>query len=632
MKDYAAPFHRYAPVLFLGVLTLAGLYIISLYNYPLFHSLAELFAIIIAGGIFVVIWNSRRFIDNNYLLFIGIAYLFVAFIDLIHTLAYKGMGVFPAYDANLPTQLWIMARYMESISLLIAPIFLHRKLRPALLFAVYTLITVLLLLSVFYWNIFPTCYIEGQGLTEFKILSEYIISLTLTGSLVSLLINRRSFDNYVLGLLIASIIFTIVSELAFTAYVSVYGFANMLGHLLKLISFYLIYAAILVTGLQKPYNLLFRQLKLSEEKYKLIIENSRDIIYTQDAEGKFLFMSPSVKETLGYNPSELQGRPFQTIVHPDDVPALEAVKRKTFENGELIPGFAYRLYDKSGAWHWYTSSGRVVRDANGSFLYYQGIARDITKLKEVEKRLEQSENELRDININLEEKVSERTRQLDATNKELRLALAGKESLLKEVHHRVKNNLMVISSLLNLQMKRTADVAAREALRESDSRIASMALIHQQVLRSGEYSTIDCESYISNLAKNIRNCAASDRKNIKLTINIEPGIMLDLDRAINLGLIINELLSNSFMHAFTNCKKGEISIYCRRLEDQVQLAIKDNGVGICEEVDVDRPLSLGLQLVNILVKQIDGTIKYEIAEGSVFTITFSTKPNSIQEV
>jgi two-component sensor histidine kinase len=214
----------------------------------------------------------------------------------------------------------------------------------------------------------------------------------------------------------------------------------------------------------------------------------------------------------------------------------------------------------------------------------------------------------------------------------LRSALTDKESLLQEVHHRVKNNLMIISSLLNLQMKRIADVAAREALRESDSRIASMSMIHEQVLRSGEYSSIDCLSYINNLSTNIRNSVAPDNKDIRLTIDIQPGITIGLNQAVCLGLIVNELVSNSFKYAFTGCEKCEITVSCRRCEDQVQLSIKDNGMGLPDEVDIDNPSSLGLQLVTILVKQLDGTIKYERDGGSKFTIMFSTKPKSIKEV
>jgi signal transduction histidine kinase len=251
--------------IFVWILVLVGLYLSSLYNYLLFHSLAELFSVIIAVGVFAIAWNSRRFLENNYLLYLGIAYLFVGAIDLVHTLAYKGMRIFPEFDANLPTQLWIAARYLEASSLLLAPWFLNRRLNPGLLFAGYFLTFTLLFLSIFYWKIFPLCYVEGVGLTPFKKISEYIICGVLAGGLAFLWRRRAEFDGNVLRLIVWSIILTIGSELAFTFYVSVYGLANFIGHILKILSFYLIYKALIETGLVKPYNLLFRNLKLGEE-------------------------------------------------------------------------------------------------------------------------------------------------------------------------------------------------------------------------------------------------------------------------------------------------------------------------------------------------------------------------------
>jgi hypothetical protein len=120
-----------------GIFITLGIYLLSLYHYLLFHSIAEIYSIIIACGIFMVAWNSRRFLDNNYLLFLGIAYLFIAGLDLVHTLGYKGMAIFKGYDTNLATQLWIAARYMESLSLLIAPLFFGRAIRIRLIFAIY---------------------------------------------------------------------------------------------------------------------------------------------------------------------------------------------------------------------------------------------------------------------------------------------------------------------------------------------------------------------------------------------------------------------------------------------------------------------------------------------------------------
>ena len=243
-----------------GLVILSGLYLTSLYSYVLFHSIAEIFSIVIAFGIFVIAWNSRKFINNNYLLFLGIAYLFVGGVDLIHTLAYKGMGVFTGYNANLPTQLWIAARYMQGFSLLAAPLFLGRRLDHRLVFAGYSAVVLSLFTAIFYIEIFPDCYIEGVGLTTFKKTSEYIICLVLLLSAVALFRKRDEFEKDVFQLLLFSIIATVFSELAFTFYISVYGLSNLSGHFLKLGAFYFIYRAIIETGLMRPYDLIFRDL------------------------------------------------------------------------------------------------------------------------------------------------------------------------------------------------------------------------------------------------------------------------------------------------------------------------------------------------------------------------------------
>jgi hypothetical protein len=248
------------------VLTLPGLYFTSYYNYLLFHSLAEMFSIIVACGIFMIVWNSRAFIDNNYLLFIGVSYLFIGGLDLVHVFAYKGMDIFKGYGADLPTQFWIAARYTESVSLLIAPFFLNRKFNIYFLFAVYSPIAILM--TAIFVGVFPDCFVEGSGLTPFKIASEYMICIILVGAIFLLYQQRSNFDKNIFTLLALSIIATIIAELFFTFYISVYGISNLVGHYFKIISFILIYKAIIQTGLVKPYSLLFRNLKQSEEKLR----------------------------------------------------------------------------------------------------------------------------------------------------------------------------------------------------------------------------------------------------------------------------------------------------------------------------------------------------------------------------
>jgi len=258
---------RYSEFLFF-IPVLFFLVIISTFNYLLFHSFIELFSVLVAWGIFIIAWNTRDISDNKYLAFVGIAYLFIGTLDLLHTLAYKNMGVFLGYDANLPTQLWIAARYMEAISLIFA-IYITKKGIRSLekmnsLLLVYFILTTVLIFSIFL-GFFPTCYIEGEGLTLFKIVSEYFIILILIISGYFLFKIRIMFEKRVFYLLIHAITFTILAEFAFTAYVSVSDFANFLGHIGKLISFYLIFKAIISTSLRNPFDFLFRELKLSQE-------------------------------------------------------------------------------------------------------------------------------------------------------------------------------------------------------------------------------------------------------------------------------------------------------------------------------------------------------------------------------
>ena len=315
------------------VFILTGLYFTSIRSYLLFHSLAELFSIMVACGIFMVAWNSREWMDNDYLLFIGIAYLFIAFLDLLHTLAYKGMGVFPGRSADLPTQLWIISRYTESISFLIAPLFIRKKIKANQVLITYLTITVLLLLSIFYWKIFPACFVEGAGLTGFKKISEYIISLIFLSAVFILYKIREHFDPVVFRLLFASFIITIFTELAFTFYISVYGLSNLIGHFFKLISFYLIYKAIIQTGLKKPHDLLFRNLKKSEDRLKkslidaesakdkidTIIKSLADGLIVTDNNHKIIMMNNVAEDILDTKFVDIKNRQINDVIKEEEL-------------------------------------------------------------------------------------------------------------------------------------------------------------------------------------------------------------------------------------------------------------------------------------------------------------------------
>ncbi len=265
-----------------AALVILALYLTSFLSFLLFHSLIELFTITVGAGVFVIAWNSRTFLNNNYLLFIGIASIFVSLIDVIHVLAYPGMGVFPGDTRNLSPQLWLAGRYLRTISWIIAPFLLGRRFSHRLQVGVYFLVTVGLLLSIFYWKVFPAAYLAGLGLTQFKIISEYVICVLLLVATGLLLRKREAFDPTVLQLLVASLLLTALAEMMFTSYISFYGPATVIGHLVRLVAYYLLYKAIIETGLAKPYALLLRDLRLSDDRRRqyaaALEEQNRDLI------------------------------------------------------------------------------------------------------------------------------------------------------------------------------------------------------------------------------------------------------------------------------------------------------------------------------------------------------------------
>ena len=275
MKDNALLFLKsnyrtlYAVLLVLIILALS-----SRHGYLLFHSLVEMFSIVVAFAVFIVTWNSRRMFDNPFLLLVGIAYLFIGALDLLHTLTFTGMGVFPDHE-YFANQFWVATRALEAISLVTGFWFLAKKktVNPDRSVVTYTVVTALIIASILVWDIFPECFIEGQGQTTFKIVAEWVIIAILLSALFLLYRFKEEFSKPVFRILSISIFFTILSEFCFTLYVSNYSMVNALGHYAKLISFYLIYKANVETAFTQPTASIFKNLKDNEERYKSLVAN-----------------------------------------------------------------------------------------------------------------------------------------------------------------------------------------------------------------------------------------------------------------------------------------------------------------------------------------------------------------------
>jgi signal transduction histidine kinase len=259
MFSYRQEFNKTTVIL--GVATLTALLLAGRVNFPFFHIIVELFSIVVACGIFIISWHTRHLHDNGFITFLGVSSLSVAIIDLLHALTYKGLEVMPQSGAPVATQLWIAGRFLQATAILLAFFFLQRRLRDTPLLVTFLSVTTLLVSTIFVWNIFPDCYVEGTGLTRFKIFSEYLIILLFAAALFLLRRRWKSFDSHVAHYLAASFGFFMISELAFTSYVGVFDWTNQIGHILKVAGFYCLYRGVVVIGLTRPYDLLFRRLQ-----------------------------------------------------------------------------------------------------------------------------------------------------------------------------------------------------------------------------------------------------------------------------------------------------------------------------------------------------------------------------------
>jgi two-component sensor histidine kinase len=227
-----------------------------------------------------------------------------------------------------------------------------------------------------------------------------------------------------------------------------------------------------------------------------------------------------------------------------------------------------------------------------------------------------AQRELMTRNAELDERMRERTAELSATLRE-------REVLLQEVHHRVKNNLQVISSLISMQMRRLGDSASRNALEECRSRVRVMALIHEKLYQSKDYARVPFGEYARRLAIEVLRSTGGSPANIALDMAFED-IPLVVDKAIPCGLILNELISNAQKHGFPDDRKGTIRLTLGQVGDQIRLAVWHDGAGIPEGMDVRTSPSLGMQLVFKLADQLNGSVEVVTTGGTLFALTFST--------
>jgi two-component system, sensor histidine kinase PdtaS len=354
-------------------------------------------------------------------------------------------------------------------------------------------------------------------------------------------------------------------------------------------------------------NMAEEAMKLSERQLSDIINFLPDATFAIDLSGKVIAWNRAIEEMTGIDSDQIVGKgsheysiPFYGDRRPiliDQVFGNNQEVEHTYHaitktGGKIISEtFIPTLYNGRGAYLWLIAS--PLFDTNGTLIGAVESIRDITDWKESEDKIKH--------------------------------ALAEKDVLLKEIHHRVKNNLQVVSALIELQIHYMKDTNSINTLRDSQNRIRTMALIHETLYRSHDLARVEFPTYIKKLVNALFDSYTIKEETISVTYDIEP-IELGVDTAIHCGLVINELVSNTFKHAFPDGRKGEISIEFYRQETSYYLNYSDNGAGIPEGIDFQTTESLGLKLVNLLVtEQLEGCIEMIREHGTRYRMTFPVK-------
>ncbi len=339
------------------------------------------------------------------------------------------------------------------------------------------------------------------------------------------------------------------------------------------------------------------RLKASEERYGLATRSAGVGVLDFNPANDVMYIDPVIKEILGFRDEDVAdtAASYLELVHPEDRDALIAYITGHLSGQKEEYVLEYRMLHRDGGVRWFLARGKAVIGPGGRAMRVIGTITDITRLKEVENSLKTS--------------------------------LAEKEVLLREVHHRVKNNFQIITSLLSLQGRSIADDTLAYKFKDAQNRIRAMALIHEKLYQSEEFSSINFSEYINLISRELYQVSARNLQGLELKIRAED-IMLTIAQAIPCGLILNELLTNAFKYAFPVNFQGaeviEVDFFGK--EEWVELTVRDNGVGLPAGVDPFRSETLGLNLVTLLGKnQLKADIRFNGESGTSCSIRFEKK-------
>jgi PAS domain S-box-containing protein len=349
------------------------------------------------------------------------------------------------------------------------------------------------------------------------------------------------------------------------------------------------------------------KLQASEARLRTIINTEPDCVKVVRQDGTLLEMNAAGIAMLEASSlEEARSHGLANFICPEYVGAFAELHRRVIggQRGELD----FEVVGLRGTRRWLHTSAAPMFDATLGETVLVGITSDVTERK-------RDVQQLHALNEQLASRVHART-----------AALKEREVMLQEIHHRVKNNLQVVASLINMQSRTLTNTATRMALQQCRSRVETMAQIHEMLYQSKDYAQVPFAKYARDLATRVLSASGSSNTAVALDFELED-LSLPVDTAIPCGLILNELVANSVKHAFPHAASGKIRVELRRLADHmVLLSVSDDGIGIAPEYDVESADSLGVQLVITLVEQLDAHLEIVRQPGTTFRITFPVEP------
>jgi PAS domain S-box-containing protein len=325
-------------------------------------------------------------------------------------------------------------------------------------------------------------------------------------------------------------------------------------------------------------------LRKSEAKFRSLVENANDVIVMLNPQGEYLYISPKGKEMTGVSTDGFIGQSFEVAVHPEDIDKVHQALVMIVRSKQAYEGIVYRALHGDGNWHWYSSNGAPLFDDAGNVSAIMTIIRDITSDKHAEQAMQ-------------------------ATLKRLEQSVSQNAVLLKEIHHRVKNNLAVISALLSLRARDLNDPVAKSALQESCDRIKVMAEVHELMYQHDSHERIAFGGYLSGLIDRMQHAFGYGQQQITFAVEVTQ-CDIGLDQAVPLGLIINELLTNAVKHAFANDHPDPRVTVTATTDNGLTITVTDNGVGVDDTTTLETSNSLGMTVINSLTEQLEGNVTF----------------------